>query len=58
VPRLAPFRSTQGYAKQKFPGLALEEVDALVERYRVLTGRSGAEKVRPAHSNIFTVSAL
>jgi hypothetical protein len=55
---LAPLRSTGGYAKQKFPGLAREEVEALVERYRGLTGRFGAVKVRPAHSNIFAVSAL
>jgi surface carbohydrate biosynthesis protein len=54
---LAPLRSTQGYSKQKFPGLALEEIEALMERYRALTGRFGAATVRPTHSHIFSISA-
>ena len=45
---LAPVRSTGGYARQKFPGLELREVTALVERYRALTGRFGGLTVRPS----------
>jgi len=36
---LAPLRSTGGYAKQKFPGLAAEEVEKL--RYAIRRGSEG-----------------
>jgi surface carbohydrate biosynthesis protein len=52
---LAPLRSTGGYAKQKFPGLTLKEVKALVERYRGLTRRFGTVTVRPAHDSAVTL---
>ncbi len=54
---LAPLRSTGGYAKQKFPGLASQEIETLVERYRVLTGRFGALTVRHSHSDAVTIDA-
>ena len=54
---LAPVRSTGGYARQKFPGLELREVTALVERYRALTGRFGGLTVRPSHSDAVTIEA-
>ena len=54
---LAPLRSTGGYARQKFPGLAPQEVEALVRRYRDLTGRFGTVLVRPAHADAVTLQA-
>ena len=54
---LAPVRSTGGYAKQKFPGLELREVERLVERYRALTGRFGMVTVRPEHTSTVTMEA-
>jgi surface carbohydrate biosynthesis protein len=52
---LAPLRSTGGYAKQKFPGLEPREVEALIERYRGLTGRFGAVTLQPAHDSAVTL---
>jgi len=54
---LAPVRSTGGYAKQKFPGLELREVERLVERYRALTGRFGMVTVQPEHTSAVTMEA-
>jgi hypothetical protein len=47
---LAPFRSTGGYAKQKFPGLTPQEVENLVRRYQTLTGRFAGVTVQPDDS--------
>lgn len=52
---LSPLRRTGGYAKQKFPGLEPREIEMLVERYRALTGRFGAVKVRPSHPHAVTL---
>jgi hypothetical protein len=54
---LAPLRSTGGYAKQKFPGLELREIETLVEQYRTLTGRFAKVKVQPVHAQTFTIEA-
>jgi surface carbohydrate biosynthesis protein len=43
---LAPFRQTGAYARQKFSGLAAEEVRARVEALRQLSGRFGDVGVR------------
>jgi surface carbohydrate biosynthesis protein len=55
---LAPVRSTGGYAKQKFPGLELREIERLVAHYRALTGRFGGLTVRPSHIDAVTIEAL
>jgi len=47
---LAPFRATGGYAKQKFPGLSVQEVESLVHRYQALSGRFAGVTVQPDDS--------
>ena len=55
---LAPVRSTGGYAKQKFPGLAVcGKSRRLVERYRALTGRFGTVTVRHGTTDAVTIDA-
>jgi surface carbohydrate biosynthesis protein len=52
---LAPWRSSGGYSKQKFPGLEIDEVTTIVDRYRALTGRFNSVQVRPRHPSVVTI---
>ena len=53
---LAPWRPTQAYSRQKFPGLKREELEELVENFRGLTGRFEKVRILPGAKHSFIVT--
>ncbi len=53
---LAPLRPSQKYSRQKFPGLAREELETLVANFRTLTGRFENVRVLPGAKHSFIVT--
>jgi surface carbohydrate biosynthesis protein len=50
---ISPFRSTGGYAKQKFPGLSHDELTLLADKFIALTGRFSAVKIQAVGRDMF-----
>ena len=53
---LAPLRPSEKYSRQKFPGLAREELEILVTNFRDLTGRFDKVRVLPGAKHSFIVT--
>jgi surface carbohydrate biosynthesis protein len=54
---LAPLRSSGGYARQKFPGLSLDEVQDLANHFRSITGKFSSVTIRAWHGGLMMLES-